>query len=221
MLNLAEALACSGPSGILAEWMNELVNEWVVLLSGIWEELGAWGHMELGLNFDLPFSRCMILRKFLNFFSFVKWGHELPLSVTRRIRNDRCKCLIHGRCLLKEGFFNSPASCSAGAQWAFRKCLMTEESLAPFIRGHKSSTHINDTSFIYWAAVLSWGSPQSPGWHIGPANQLCTALCSYSEHEQNYLGILFLTGLETSALREEKAVLIMRWQSRGLFPVLN
>ena len=134
---LAEALACSEPSGILARWTNKLVIEWVVLPSGIWEELWVWGYIELDLNFDHPFSRFMILRKLLNFdFSFVKWGHELPLSVTRRVKNDACRCLIHGRCPLKEAFFfffNYPASCTAGTQWAFRKYLMTEESLTPFI----------------------------------------------------------------------------------------
>lgn len=61
------------------------------------------------------------------------------------------------------------------AQWAFRRYLMAEEGLAPFIWGHESLTYRNHTSFISWATALSWGSPQSPGWHINPATQVFIA----------------------------------------------
>lgn len=71
------------------------------------------------------------------------------------------------------------------------KCLMAEESLAPFIWGHELFTQRDYSSFIYWAAILSWGSPQSPGWHIGLANQVYTSLSGYSEHKLNYLEIPF------------------------------
>lgn len=164
----------------------------------------SWCEIELGLNFVLPFLvGVWSWENYLSLVcSFIKWGHGLPLSVARRIRNDQYK-LPDIREMPFKGFLNSPTHAVPSTQWAFRKYLMTEESLAPFIWGHESLAYRNHTPFN-WATALIWGSPQSPGWHISPANQVFIVLCVDSEHEKDYLGIPFLKRLETPTLGHKK-----------------
>lgn len=159
----------------------------------------SWCEIELGLNFVLPFlvgvwfwENCLTL-----VCSFIKWGHGLPWVLLEGLETTSINCLIQGRCHLKA--FWTPLL----MQWAFMRYLMTEESLAPFIWGHESLAYRNHTPFN-WATALSWGSPQCPGWHISPANQVFIVLCVYSEHEKDYLGIPFLKRLETPTLGHKK-----------------
>lgn len=68
-------------------------------------------------------------------FFFVKGGPEMnSLRVLLEgLETIDVKCLTQGRCPLKKGFLSLLPHAVPGTQWAFRKCLMTEESPAPFI----------------------------------------------------------------------------------------
>lgn len=129
-------------SEMLAQWMNKLVNVWVVLPWGIWEECGVWGGGRWwGDRFECEFCSLFLVgvRSWENYltpvFFFVKGEPEInSLRVLLEgLEMIDVKCLIQGRCPLKEGFLSLLPHAVPGTQWAFRKCLMTEESPAPFI----------------------------------------------------------------------------------------
>lgn len=160
--------------------------------------LGAtWtlGLDEIGLKFVLSCCGYRALRKLL-LISLLSSGPLNSLhALLKGLETNNIKLPMQGKCPGTERFsgFGSLPHSVPSSKWALRGCLVTKESWAHSSGGHKPVTQRNYLSIIYWAALLGWGSPWSPGWHIVPAHWcLLLSLSGYSECGQDYLGIPIL-----------------------------